>query len=100
MYVDSTPSWLDAARAHWNWRGQTRPPFAVVPGPGQVSVWDFPRPPRLVQDTREVVALQARRPDDDAGNEYQEHQGGVSTDQDGQYRPPHRVEIFTLRFQT
>lgn len=55
MYVDSTPTWLDAARAHWNWRGQTRPPFAVVPGPGQVSVWDFPRPPRLVQDTREVV---------------------------------------------
>ncbi|MEZ5288115.1 MAG: DUF427 domain-containing protein [Vicinamibacterales bacterium] len=24
-----------------------RPPFAVAPGPGQVSVWDFPRPPRL-----------------------------------------------------
>lgn len=50
-----TASWLDAARAHWNWRGQTRPPFAIVPGPGQVSVWDFPRPPRLVHDSREVV---------------------------------------------
>ena len=24
-----------------------RPSFAVSPGPGQVSVWDFPRPPRL-----------------------------------------------------
>ena len=48
-------TWLDAARAHWNWRGQTRPPFAVVPGQGQVSVWDFPRPPRLVHDSREVV---------------------------------------------
>ena len=50
-----TPTWLEAARAHWNWRGQTRPPFAVTPGPGQVSVWDFPRPPRLVNDSREVV---------------------------------------------
>ena len=48
-------TWLNAARAHWNWRGQTRPPFAVAPGPGQVSVWDFPRPPRVVQDAREVV---------------------------------------------
>lgn len=50
-----SPTWLEAARAHWNWRGQTRPPFAQEPGPSQVSVWDFPRPPRLVQDAREVV---------------------------------------------
>lgn len=53
--MNISPTWLEAARAHWNWRGQTRPPFAVVPGPGQVSVWDFPRPPRLVNDSREVV---------------------------------------------
>ena len=53
--MNTSPNWLEAARAHWNWRGQTRPPFAVVPGPGQVSVWDFPRPPRLVNDSREVV---------------------------------------------
>ena len=53
--MTQTPTWLEAARAHWNWRGQTRPPFAVTPGPGQVSVWDFPRPPRLVSDSREVV---------------------------------------------
>jgi uncharacterized protein (DUF427 family) len=26
-----------------------------VSGPGQISVWDFPRPPQLAQDTREVV---------------------------------------------
>ena len=49
------PTWLEAARAHWNWRGQTRPPFAVEPKAGQVSVWDFPRPPRLAPDAREVV---------------------------------------------
>ncbi len=49
------PDWLRAARDHWQWRGDKRPPFAVTPGPGQSSVWDFPRPPRLAPDTREVV---------------------------------------------
>jgi uncharacterized protein (DUF427 family) len=48
-------SWLQSARDAWAWRGQQRPPFALVPGPGQVSVWDFPRPPSLVADPREVV---------------------------------------------
>jgi uncharacterized protein (DUF427 family) len=46
---------LAAARAQWRWTGRDRPPFAVKPGPGQVSVWDFPRPPRLQADAREVV---------------------------------------------
>jgi len=46
---------LQQARAQWHWRGQRRPPFADTPGPGQVSVWDFPRPPQLAADTREVV---------------------------------------------
>ena len=49
------PDWLQSARDAWAWRGQQRPPFAVAPGPGQVSVWDYPRPPRLAPDTREVV---------------------------------------------
>ena len=49
------PDWLKAAREHWSWRGQARPPFATAPGPGQVSVWDFPRPPRLAAEPREVV---------------------------------------------
>jgi uncharacterized protein (DUF427 family) len=49
------PSWIRAARQQWRWQGQERPPFATTPGPGQTSVWDFPRPPRLVRDTREVV---------------------------------------------
>jgi uncharacterized protein (DUF427 family) len=51
----TTPPWLQAAREHWGWRGQARPPFAAVPQPGQTSVWDHPRPPRLAPDTREVV---------------------------------------------
>jgi uncharacterized protein (DUF427 family) len=46
---------LQALRAQWHWRGAERPAFAAVPGPGQESVWDYPRPPRLVADTREVV---------------------------------------------
>lgn len=32
----------------WNYRGETRPDFAEEPGPGQESVWDYPRPPALV----------------------------------------------------
>jgi len=43
------------ARAQWRWHGVDRPPFADVPAPGQVSVWDFPRPPELVRETREIV---------------------------------------------
>lgn len=38
----------------WNYRGKTRPDFAAVPGPGQESVWDYPRPPALLPDRRLV----------------------------------------------
>jgi len=31
-----------------------RPPGAVQPGPGQQSVWDYPRPPRLEPTARRV----------------------------------------------
>jgi uncharacterized protein (DUF427 family) len=48
------PRWLRAAREQWNWRGQGRPPFASEPEPHQTSVWDFPRPPRLAPESREV----------------------------------------------
>jgi uncharacterized protein (DUF427 family) len=53
--MSSIPDWAMSARGAWTWRGQARPSFARVPGPGEVSVWDFPRPPGLVQDDREVV---------------------------------------------
>lgn len=49
------PDWIRSAREHWQWRGRQRPAFAQTPAPGQTSVWDFPRPPRLAPDTREVV---------------------------------------------
>ncbi|MFZ0791631.1 MAG: DUF427 domain-containing protein [Chromatiaceae bacterium] len=38
----------------WEHRGQRRPAYAIEPGPGQESVWDYPRPPRLVADPRRV----------------------------------------------
>jgi uncharacterized protein (DUF427 family) len=52
---DHTPEWARSGRAGWTHRGSQRPPFAVEPGPGQESVWDYPRPPRLSPDTREVI---------------------------------------------
>ncbi len=45
---------LDAHRAMWTNRGQARPSFADEPGPGQESVWDYPRPPAVVPDDRLV----------------------------------------------
>ncbi len=44
-----------AALALWDWVGQARPHFAVAPTDAQESVWDYPRPPRVVPDTREVI---------------------------------------------
>ena len=32
--------------------GRSRPDFAVEPGPGQESVWDYPRPPAIRRDGR------------------------------------------------
>ena len=55
------PDRLAMARAQWRWRGTGRPPFADLPGPGQVSVWDFPRPPELVPDPRDIVVRWGER---------------------------------------
>ncbi len=43
------------ARSLWTYTGDQRPPFAEEPAVGQESVWDYPRPPRLEPDTREIV---------------------------------------------
>jgi len=53
--MNRSSDWVQAARGKWRWRGEARPPFAVAPGPGQESVWDYPRPPRLAPDMREIV---------------------------------------------
>ncbi len=55
MASDKLPSWLQAARAHWQYRGVLRPPFAQIPGPGQESVWDYPRPPALTLEPGHIT---------------------------------------------
>ena len=42
----------------WKYRGQERPGFAAVPAPGQESVWDYPRPPKLTPDRRLIEVYQ------------------------------------------
>lgn len=49
------PEWAKQARRNWQYDGSRRPDFAETPGPGQESVWDYPRPPRVVPDKRTVV---------------------------------------------
>ena len=51
---NDTPNWLQRARDGWAHRGDRRPPFAHEPGPGQESVWDYPRPPAVVPDERTI----------------------------------------------
>lgn len=51
--MPSIPEWARRARSNWRYFGQERPPFAISPEPGQESVWDYPRPPRI-----ETVALE------------------------------------------
>lgn len=41
--------------AIWHWDGRVRPPFAIGPAEGEESVWDYPRPPRVVHDERHVL---------------------------------------------
>lgn len=50
----TVPSWIQAARDQWVNRGQARPPFATEPDEGQESVWDYPRPPVVVDEHRTV----------------------------------------------
>ena len=51
---NQVPEWLSKAHEKCQYMGQTRPPFAEEPKPGQRSVWDFPRPPALVPFFKEV----------------------------------------------
>lgn len=52
---DDVPDSVIAARGSWHWDGRVRPANVVEPGPDQFSVWDFPRPPRIVPESREIV---------------------------------------------
>jgi uncharacterized protein (DUF427 family) len=39
----------------WTNTGAKRPSFAITPGAGEESVWDYPRPPVIAPDGRRVV---------------------------------------------
>jgi uncharacterized protein (DUF427 family) len=43
------------AKRLWRHRGQARPAFAIKPLEDQESVWDYPRPPILIPDSRLIV---------------------------------------------
>lgn len=53
---------FERAQSAWRFRGADRPSFAVEPGPGEESVWDYPRPPRIEPDARRVRVLVEGRP--------------------------------------
>jgi len=53
--VTKIPEWAKRARSGWQYDGRSRPPFAIEPGPGHESVWDYPRPPRLAAEPRDVI---------------------------------------------
>jgi len=53
--MQDLPPGIRAARSGWTHTGNRRPPFAHEPGPGQESVWDYPRPPIVAPDSREVL---------------------------------------------
>lgn len=52
---DTAPAPPSRSRFGWRYVGDERPPFALKPGSGQESVWDYPRPPRTERDRRDVV---------------------------------------------
>ena len=51
----ANPDRVRQAQALWKNIGKQRPAFAIGPAEGQESVWDYPRPPAILSDEREVV---------------------------------------------
>jgi len=52
---NAAPLWVQQAQQSWTNTGTKHPSFATTPKPGQESVWDYPRPPVVVPDSRLVV---------------------------------------------
>ena len=53
--MSKLPKWAKSGQGQWEYKGQKRPGFAVEPKEGEESVWDYPRPPALVPDKRNVL---------------------------------------------
>ena len=45
----------------WQHTGQKRPDFALEPGPGEESVWDYPRPPAIVAFAKNLEVIGGSR---------------------------------------
>lgn len=54
-------NWDHSGKSAWKYHGQKRPEFAIKPKPGQESVWDYPRPPKLDPDEREILVIFANK---------------------------------------
>lgn len=85
---------LKKHREAWQHRGQQRPDFAVEPGPGQESVWDYPRPPAYVADQRRVVVRIGERVIADSGGSIRALETGSPP---AFYLPPGAFELGYLK---
>ena len=54
MGEDDLPRHIRRERDRWRNLSRGRPRWMVEPGPGQESVWDYPRPPRLERVEQEL----------------------------------------------
>lgn len=80
--------------ARWTHTGERRPSFAVIPGPDQESVWDYPRPPRVepVAETVRVRVGETTVAETDAALRVLETAGPPTV-----YLPPQDVDRSLLR---
>ena len=46
---------------NWQYTGRKRPDFAIELSTGQESVWDYPRPPVIEPETRQVKVVSCGR---------------------------------------
>lgn len=81
----------------WKYAGQIRPPFAIEPKPGQESVWDYPRPPRLerCQSVVEVYASDERLARTSAAYRVLETASPPTF-----YLPPHDIDLSLFNIAT
>ena len=84
---------LAAEREKWRNFPRVRPAGIVVPGPGQESVWDYPRPPRVEQVSRRVRVEFAGRVLADTGRALRVCE---TSSPPGYYIPPADVDLDTI----
>ena len=95
--VKELPKWAKVAQAKWRYRGQERPPFAENPKPGQESVWDYPRPPRVLPDERHVIVRSNGRI---IGESHATYRVLETASPPTFYLPPQDVDTKSLRLST